>query len=915
MPTTYVQAAAAQLVRDLLAHVPRPDLEANRRLGEWARSSQGLELDPDKTDVVTLHYRGQQAVVTSRMSLTQAMLSNWQGESNNNLIGGLIGAPWAGYFPEGQLQIVDTLPPADRLSNGAAYSVFNGLFRRADPLVYDATTHLPIHAEALQQFIWNLDLHTRFKTMLDDYWGQHLTDHRLAAKISFVAACNKQVSQGSLSEAGRELAWQAAGLSKRSPGLKVRPLNIYGYVATDVLCIADRAGPTVLLYLPGNASPLHAFDDMGAMKDWVAQQCRNADTREALRSHFRLADFPDGLDFSGLDTALDGLAAYPGIHHRSPNRPGFTTDGRWAPADYVNYRAEKYSPSVRGDLFQALSEYQRQRSHDDADYIITSDSEVTKARWQGYVSTSLNLLAPLALLVPELAPLFAIGGIAQFGLGLDQAIHGKTLDAQADGVDTLEFGLLNALPLAAATGLKASELFTLRRDVLVFPKWINDQWGYPLSPVSPPHPPELDIADYFVVDDSIAPLPDGDSAVAAAVIRQPQFNGEVDRLIASHRGYGFNVIYDMERDAFIAEDDVNAVMPTFYIARDGQQDLVAIDAMARPVTHQMRMNTLRSLGIDLNLPVEIPVQDSAQLQPIPKKISSIWVGDKVIDAKLVDNLAANARRLADSEYRYRLFLSKASPSAFEANRCLLAEQAPGLEVLTLEEQPFYQSFKESPYFAQYQHAIDGNGGVACNFSSASDVLRYPLLDHEGGLYMDTDDTLLGAQEDPLRAPEQQAPEDVAAIDTLELTTTPEGLLLPPPMSNQRLGMQWEYNTSLIGSHPDNPTLRVISEEMRTRYLADPEFYDSRPSFRDDPAGSNRYSARLNRMTGPQVLTSVVDQRLPNLRTLRQVFNLYAMKRLNSWMFVPQDTFQQAWRSQLPLGRIARTGGNNSWTNT
>ncbi|HYQ49427.1 MAG TPA: DUF6543 domain-containing protein [Pseudomonas sp.] len=915
MPETYVNATGVQFVRDLLSHIPRPDREASLRIGEWASTHQGLALDPDQTDVVTLHYRGQKAVIANRMSLSQAVLADWQGESNNNLIGSLIGEPWAGHFPEGPLHIVDSLPPRGVLDNSAPYQVFNGLFRRTEPLRFDASTHLPVAAEALQRFIWELDFHTTFKAMLDRYWSEHLAEHRLAAKISFIAACNKQVIKGSLSEAGRELAWQAAGLSKRSAGLKIRPLNIYGYVATDVLCIADRNAPGVLLYIPGNASPLHTFQSMEAMKDWVALQCRNDDTRQALRSHFRLADIPDGLDFSGLGTALDGLAAYPGIHHLSPNRPGFTTDGRWAPHDYVNYRASTYSPAIKGDIFQALSEFQRQRSLDDADFIITSNSDVTKARWRGYLTTTLNLLAPLALLVPELAPLFALGGIAQFGLGVDQAINGKSLDAKASAVDNIEFGLLNALPLVAAAGLKATELFSIKRDGFVFPTWINERWGYPLSPVTPPRLPALELADYFVINDAIAPLPGGDPAVAASVVRQPLYNGELDQLQAASGGYGFNVIYDMERDAFIAKDDANAVMPTFYIARDGELDLAPVDATARPVTDQMRSRTLRSLGVELPLPVEIPTLETERLQPIPKRISSIWVGNKVISAELLDTVAANARLLADSEYRYRLFLSNATPAAFAENCRLLAEQAPRLQVLTLEEQPFYASFRESPYFAQYQHAIDGNGGIASNFSSASDVLRYPLLDHEGGLYMDIDDTLLSAHQDPLRDPQQPVPQGMAAIDNLTLATTPEGLLLPPPMSNQKLTMNWEYNTSLIGSHSGNPTLRAISEEMQARYQAEPGFYDSRPDIASDSRGFYLYAARLNRMTGPRLLTDVIERQLPGLGTLRQIFNLYAMQQLNGELFIPRQAFGQAWRAHLPLNRIARTGGNNSWIST
>ncbi|MBH3427724.1 dermonecrotic toxin domain-containing protein [Pseudomonas alkylphenolica] len=914
MLQTYVNAAGVQFVRDLLKHVPRPDREAARCIGEWA-GTQGLQLDPEQTDVVTLHYRGQEAVIVNRMSLTQALVSNWQGESNKDLIGSLFPGHWAGYFPKDTLKIVNALPEHSVLDNSAAYSVFNGLFRRSDPVQIDATTHLPVDVEALQRYIWNLDFHAHYKKLLDQYWAQHLQDHRLAAKINFIAACNKQSLQRSLSDGGRSLCWQAAGLEKRSPGLRVRPLNIYGYAASDIICIADSAGPSALLYIPGNSAPLHEFSDMNAMKDWIGLQCQDADKRQALRQHFHLADTPDGLDFSGLDTALDGLGAYPAIHWRSPNRAGFTTDGPWSPRDYVNYRPTTYSRSIKGDLFEALSQRQRERSYADADFIITSDSEVTKAKWRGYLTTSINLLGPLALVVPELAPLFALVGISQFSLGLDQAINGKSLNAKADGVTTLEFGLLNALPLALEAGAKVPALFDIRGEGFVLPTRVNEQWGYPLSPVSPPHLPEIEAAEFFVLDDSIAPLPGGDPAVAASVIRQPLYTGEPDQLQTTVGGYGINVVYDLERDAFVTEDDLNEVMPTFYVAREGRRELVTVNAMERPVTNQMRMNTLRSLGVDLPLPVEIPVLDPATLQAIPKKISSIWVGDKVISSKLLENIAGNAQRLSSSDYELRLFLSNTTPTAFEANTRLLAEHAPGLTVLTLEEQPFYQAFSESDNFSQYRHAIDGNGGVACNFSSASDVLRYPLLEHEGGLYMDIDDTLLAAHEDPLRDPSQGAPADVAAIDTVPLLTTPEGLLLHQPMSNQKMGMNWEYNTSLIGSHPGNPTLRLISDEMRARYLADTSFYDSKPSLADNPQGFYRYAERLSRLTGPRLLTDVVEQHLPGLHKLRQVFNLLAMNQVNIWTFIPRDAFKLAWREQLPLVRIANVGGNHSWTTT
>ena len=126
---------------------------------------------------------------------------------------------------------------------------------------------------------------------------------------------------------------------------------------------------------------------------------------------------------------------------------------------------------------------------------------------------------------------------------------------------------------------------------------------------------------------------------------------------------------------------------------------------------------------------------------------------------------------------------------------------------------------------------------------------------------------------------------------MELLATGESLLLAPPMANEKMSMYCLYANSLIGSHAGNPTLLAISEEMRARYLAEPDFYDRKPSLAEDPAGFYRYAERLSYLTGPALLTEVVDQRLPALRTLRQVMHLHGMP-------VDSDTFIDS----TPTGR-------------
>lgn len=894
MPTTYVNAGGVQFVRNLLTHAPRPDLEACRLIGEWARTHQGLELDPGQTDVVTLHYRGQKAVVVNRLSLGQAVLADWQGESDNDLIGSLIGTPWAGHFPDRPLQIVDALPRPSVLSNGAQYAVFNGLFRRTDPPRYDASTHLQVPAEALQRFIWNLDFHTRFKAMLDSYWREHTADHRLAARISFVAACNKQVREGSLSDVGRQLAWQAARLVPGAPGLEIRPLNVYGYAATDLICIADRARPQVLLYLPGNASPLHEFDNMAAMKGWFGEQCRSTEKRLSLRQHFKLADTPDGLDFSGLETALDGLGAYPGFHTRSPDRPGLTTDGPWPPEEYVNYKVDEYSPLLEGDLFAALSHRQRERSYADADFLITSDAQVTKARWRGYLVTSINLLAPLALVVPELIPLLAVGGSAQFGLGLDQAINGKTLADKDAGVSNIAFGLLNAAPLALLPAADPRMLFPGKSSRFVMPTRLNDQWGYPLSPNSPPRLPEESIADYFSPPEPAVPT--------TRIIR-----GSLNRATGTHPLWAVNdgkevkVLYDTEHDAFILTSDTNEVLPTYYQVTDNHRGLIAIDPANRPVTNEMRMATLRALGVDIELPITIPTVDSAEVRPIPKQILSIWVGDKSIPDELLDTVATNAKRLEHTNFSYRLYLSKANPKAFKSNYARLTGKAPRLQVLTLEEQPFFGNFRATGHFQQYEQALYAPGA---NFASACDILRYPLLRSEGGFYMDIDDTLRTLGDNP---------DAYAVIDSTPLAAAPDGLVLGGPVNNELLGMQCAYNTNMIGSHAGNPTLGLIADTMHERFLGNPTFYDTRPL--QGSAGYEAYALALSRMTGPGVFNDVVDRQLPRLRVLRQISNLESTP-LNDHGFVTGDlTFAlfKARHSDQALSYVVEIGNYHSWS--
>ena len=901
----------------LLKRYPNPLRLGNDALREWA-AHQGHALDPDQTDVVVLHYQltpnlDYQAIVTQRMSLGEAMLRNWQGESSVDVLGKLFNAPWAGRLPAGPIRLVQRLRELGPLESGDPYQVFNGLFRRCDPPRYDDSTHLPVDAQALQAFIWHYDLHRRYTEALQRFWREQLHPYRIATKISFLAACNKQVSEGSLSERAKRMVWRAAGVLNDGTPVTTRLLNIYGYGASDILYFTDPTSE-VVLYIPGNSSPFHTFAQMGELQDWVALQCRDAAKRKALQSHFSLADRPDGLDFSGLDTALEGLAAYPAPNHLPPEHAGFTHDGFWYPQTYVNYRAEHYNQVLPGDVFESLVKHQRARSMADIDCLVVSKGEVNKARWLGYLQASMDILAPLSLLLPEVGLLIAAAGVAEFGLGLDQVATAPTEVQRADAVGTCVFGLLNAAPMLGAT-LSEARLLRVRRGRFVSLRKVNGQLGYPASPLSPPRLPYADVAPYFEFPNAVHALADADEAVSQNVQRLCAMSDDYDTLQASIGGYLHKVRYDLQADAFVQEDDFLLEDPPLYVAEVGRRDLVPVGARTRAVTDLSRHRTLRALGIDLPLPLTLPPLQDIGATPIPRQLFSLWVGDQPLPEALLHNLVRNHQRLRGSAYRLRVYLSGANPDAYADNLRRILRQAPDMELLQLEAQPSFVGFRDSPYYAHYQAAVDGNGGVACNFSSASDVLRYWILYEEGGLYMDMDDSLRTPGLDAPADSAQALDPDAQPIDTLALHASPTGLLLPPPMSNEQLGMFFEYNTSLIGSHPGNPTLRAISEEMRARFAADPTLYDAKPNLQTEPAAFHAYAKRLSALTGPGMLNAVIARELPELYRLRQVFNLQAIKVRNGLRTADYSRFLDLLRTRLPLDRVAVTGSFHSWSRT
>lgn len=899
-----------RMASDALIDFPRPDEMAHQLLGEWLLA-HGITLSPRDIDVVTVHYQHEplgegrshfreNAIVRQKMDLVGAVLGNWQGEPASGH-GGFHYGNWAGQAPSGPLHLVERLASVGPFSNADAFQVFNGLYRRTTPAQYGPATLLPLRAETFQAFIWSLRFHQRFKEDLQRYWQRQGKAYPRALRIALLAACNKQVVEGSLSAPAQALVWKAAGVVPAVGQVRLSMLNVYGYSAVSILRIADPRSDLNVLYIPGNASPLHTFDTALAMKHWFARQCQSQVRREALLHHFKRADWPDGLDFSGLRTALTGLGVYPEVHRFSPDHPGFATSGRWDPEYIVEYRPERYSPAISGDLFAYLAGLEQQRAYADADNQIVSNHQIDRARWGSYLKVSINILLPLALVVPPLAPLLAAAGVAQFSLGLEQVINGTSLSAKVEGVEQQVFGALNALPLAAEVIGHAPAVFEYRR-----PGFLT--WAQMRERLS--HAASADV-DIELVEQAPASAAFRPSTVYERSVQTAFFTRINDALFPQFYAYfdvdGYRVEASVELElssnAFIKSHEVRDPDAQRWIASPERRGALRPLEEARQVSDEDRMATLQALGIRVDLPLSAAPFDALETRVIPKRVSSLWVGDQVIGEAFLDALAHNARALHGSDYTFDLYLSRQSAQAFERNSALLAARAPELSIRVLEDQPFYQDLTRSACFTHLQAALNVTGMGAGNFSSACDIVRLQLLKRLGGLYLDADDRLLTTL---------VAEQPRAHLLDVALRTTDDGLLLAPPVSNDQLGLYFKFNSSMIGSHPGNPTLDAVLDEMQVRYANDATFYDSRPDAENDPVAFGVYARRLNRLTGPGLLNDVIDARLPWLRQLREICVLTTAPVTDAHRTVNLRWLNQLLRLHLPLDRVAKIGHVNSW---
>jgi hypothetical protein len=444
-------AAESELLQDYIA---RQDVnfEASRQFAwkqakHYVQEHLGDDSDPDQLLITTLYIYQQgsephPANVAQSMNLTDALMRNWQQDGNGQFFDhlGHLRAYTPGGYP---VEVSQTpLPLWDCFA-------YEAIYRRTTPQRFDRSTHVAIDPKAFKRYVWDADLQTKYLRGLRDYWTAHRDVYDVLIKAALLRSAYVQQTEGSLGFADKTLVLRGLGLDARqswddltleafvsaplSASITFHELVLYRYVATDIIVINDTETGRLVVYVPGNSSPLHGFEGMTALRDWVVRQCKDTRRISVLEGHFKLHDDPDGLFLSGVRTTLAGLAAY-------PCRLNDAT-GHWSPHKEITL-----GPALSVKPFSHMRRNLRDRLRSDAKMVISTKADYKKALAAQALNDAIVVTGIVAMAVPVLwAPLAAMS-LALTGLGVDEVVEGKTLAEKEQGEGRIVFGLLNAVP-------------------------------------------------------------------------------------------------------------------------------------------------------------------------------------------------------------------------------------------------------------------------------------------------------------------------------------------------------------------------------------------------------------------------------------------------------------------------------------
>ncbi|MFJ2486007.1 membrane-targeted effector domain-containing toxin [Pseudomonas sp. NPDC087639] len=309
---------------------------------------------------------------------------------------------------------------------------------------FDQTNECHLHGNEVLNAFWGIDFSTRYNDKLTTFWNTHADNFRTLAKCSFLSRAVQALELKQLTAS--DYLWIVGAVigpvtwpvtlsmlqSSHSVTGDVRALDIAGHASTNLLCFISPTGRQIV-YLPGEAQSFVVNETLADMHWWVLEQMNEEIRRESLLNHYSLAESQQVRE--NITDLMNRLVS------------------TWGRSDHHLINQSKLE--ITGDAFSWLCDSTRRSMFAEASLSLTSNADLRKKLWIGYLSAGLKVLGPMAAVGWPVALPVIGASIANMGLNIDQAVNAKTAGERKAGVVGAVLSGIDALfnvPFLKGTG-------------------------------------------------------------------------------------------------------------------------------------------------------------------------------------------------------------------------------------------------------------------------------------------------------------------------------------------------------------------------------------------------------------------------------------------------------------------------------
>ena len=290
---------------------------------------------------------------------------------------------------------------------------------------FNETNEVRLHGNDVLNDFWSIGFDTLYTRQLDDFWHTHADNFRVLAKCNFLSKAVqaldlKQLSaddlQTCINAVAANVTWPVSlamlqAQAQPTQGLQVYTLDVDGHVAFNLLRIVDKTGRQII-YTPGDTPAFHVLETPADMHWWVLERMNQEQSRTDFLCHFFLSD---RLALKENITPLMNQLV-----------------GTWGKSDH--HLINRKSQAISTDAFSWLRDRTRWTMYDEAQQLLTTQKDLNKQIWKGYLLAGLKVFGPMAAIGWEIALPILGASIALLGLNIDQAVNGRTQAERKAGV-------------------------------------------------------------------------------------------------------------------------------------------------------------------------------------------------------------------------------------------------------------------------------------------------------------------------------------------------------------------------------------------------------------------------------------------------------------------------------------------------